>query len=179
MSLVKFAARNHRQQVQRNGVDDSVDDRATTWELFDKIAADWGPFTIDVAAAEHNTKCERYFDRQVDGLGQPWDDERVWCNPPYSSIEPWVQKAWSGEADLVVMLLPANRTEQEWWQALVEPFRDRQGSPLRVVFLRGRHRFVRGGQRLVEANERPPFGNCLLIWRYVSPELPPRLGWDQ
>ena len=66
--------------------------------------------------------------------------------------------------ELIVMLLPANRVEQGWWQDHVEPFRDRPGSPLRVEFLRGRMRFERPGWVKPKKGDRPPFGNCLLIW---------------
>lgn len=88
-----------------------------------------------------------------------------------SDIWPWVEKAWA-EAERargIVMLLPANRTEQGWWQDLVEPFRDRGGSGVRVEFLRGRHRFIRPGSAQVGPNERPPFGCCLLIWTPSAP----------
>lgn len=91
------------------------------------------------------------------GLEQDWHGERVWCNPPWTDIRPWVKKAWAEFAcPLVVMLLPANRTEQGWWHELVEPYRDRSGTILRVEFIQGRTRFV--------AEERPRFGCCLLIW---------------
>lgn len=86
----------------------------------------------------------------------------MWCNPPYSAIEPWVQKAWKSSADLVVMLLPANRTEQGWWQRWVEP--GRLDGTLRVEFLPGRMRFIKAGALEVGPNERPPFGVCLVIW---------------
>ena len=97
--------------------------------------------------------------------------ERVWCNPPYSSIEPWVRKAWAehGVAECIVMLLPANRTEQTWWRDLVEPYRDRVGSPLRTEFIPGRLRFLKPGATTIGANERPPFGCCLLIWQRTGP----------
>lgn len=120
-------------------------------------------FTIDVAASAANTKCERFYSIEDNGLEQSWAGERVWCNPPYSDIRPWVRKALTSDADLIVMLLPANRTEQGWWQDLVEPFRDKPGC-LRVEFLRGRMRFIAPGAQLIGPNERPPFGCCLLIW---------------
>lgn len=62
------------------------------------------------------------------------------------------------------MLLPANRTEQTWWHELVEPHRDRAGSPLTVEFLPGRLRFLKPNQKRIGPNERPPFGCCLLVW---------------
>jgi hypothetical protein len=92
--------------------------------------------------------------------------ERIWCNPPYSDIAPWVRKAWDCWASTagIVMLLPANRTEQQWWQLLVEPFRDRGGSPLSCEFLPGRMRFLKPGQTAIGPNNRPPFGCVLLVW---------------
>jgi phage N-6-adenine-methyltransferase len=165
VSLVKFHARNHRQQVLVRGPSAAVDDRATTQETFAPLHERFG-FTIDAAASAHNAKLPRYFTVEDDGLAQPWAGERVWCNPPYSDIGPWIEKAWEEHerAELIVLLLPANRTEQTWWQEGVEPYRDRTGSPLRVEFLRGRLRFIASGRSHVGPNERPPFGCCLLIW---------------
>ena len=167
-ATVSFVARNHPQQVDKNGANPVVDDRATTPEVFDPFNERF-EFTIDVAAGAHNTKCDWYFDEETNGLEQPWGGERVWCNPPYSKIAPWIEKAWAewnGEwsPDVIAMLLPANRTEQGWWQDLVEPYlRDRR-SDFRVEFLRGRLRFINPGDTKIRPNQRPPFGCCLLIW---------------
>lgn len=164
MSLVRFKAQNHRQQLGRRGADPRVDDRATTAEVFDPLH-DRFRFTLDVAASPHNTKCERFYSVEDDGLVRSWAGERVWCNPPYSSVAPWVLKAWAEKrAPIIVMLLPANRTEQSWWQEHVEPYRDRALSPLRTEFLRGRLRFIAHDRVDVGPNERPPFGCVLLIW---------------
>lgn len=161
MSLVGFIAQNHPQQVPTDTVDDRALPEGNFWVLNRRFS-----FTVDAAAAAHNAKLQRYWTREQNGLAQSWSGERVYCNPPYSNIRPWVQKAWDERsADLIVMLLPANRTEQSWWQDLVEPFRDRDGSPLRTEFLPNRQRFLRPGQALVGANERPPFGIVLLIWK--------------
>lgn len=165
MSLVGFKAQNHTQQVKIRGASDAVDDRATTPGVFDPLNARFA-FTLDVAASAENTKCERYFTIEDDGLAQSWAGESVWCNPPYSSIGDWVQKAWAEHviANGIVLLLPANRTEQSWWQDFVEPHRDRPDSPLAVEFIRGRLRFdVPGGYNDPRGN-RPPFGSALLIW---------------
>jgi phage N-6-adenine-methyltransferase len=165
MTLVGYKAKNHPQQVSRRGARPEIDDRATTPEVFDPLNARFH-FTIDVAASALNTKCERYYTIEDDGLAQSWAGERVWCNPPHSNIEPWVAKAWnawSKGAELIVMLLPANRTEQGWWQREVEPHRDK-GFSLRVEFLSGRLRFLAPGALEIKPNERPPYGCCLLIW---------------
>lgn len=176
--LLGFRAKNHPQQTDKRGPLEEVDDRGTSPEVFDPLMERFG-FTLDVAAAPHNAKCDRYFTRADDGLAQSWAGERVWCNPPYSNLNAWVAKAWEEwgvggrglgsalHADLIVMLVPANRPEQGWWQDHIEPYRDRPNSSLRVEFLRGRQRFIRHwlGHDDVKPNERPPFGCCLLIWQ--------------
>lgn len=180
MSLAGFKSNNHPQQTAKRGAKDEVDDRGTDPEFYRKVWERFGGFTLDAAAAPHNAKAARYFTREDDGLSQPWSG-RVWCNPPYSDCGAWVRKAWAewrGELvphanparlrasrpELIVMLLPANRVEQKWWQELVEPRRDRPGSPLRVEFLPGRMRFIRPNWTPGPKGDRPPFGCCLLIW---------------
>ena len=122
-------------------------------------------FTLDAAASDANALCARYFTVETDGLAQSWADERVWCNPPYSACGMWVAKAWAEPALLVVMLLPANRTEQRWWQEMVEPHRDRAGSRLRTEFLPGRLRFDTPDRPYTDPRgNRPPFGCVLLVW---------------
>lgn len=171
MSLVGFKARNHRQQVARRGPNPAVDDRETTPGVFGPLHERFR-FTLDAAANAKNAKLPHYFTAEENGLAQSWAWHRVWCNPPYSAIGPWVEKAWleHERCPVIVLLLPANRTEQTWWQDCVEPYRDRPGSPLRVEFLRGRLRFIAHDGDSIKPNERPPFGCCLLIWNAV--ELP-------
>lgn len=168
MSLVGFKAGNHPQQVGKRGAN-GRDNLGTDPALFAMLDERFR-FTLDVCAAVENAKCVAYFTKQDDGLApdREWSG-RVWCNPPYSEIRAWVDKAWwewevTGAPELIVMLLPANRTEQGWWQDLVEPNRDGEASVLRVEFLRGRPRFVLPGAEAIGPNERPPFGCCLLIW---------------
>jgi phage N-6-adenine-methyltransferase len=160
-----YRAKNHPQQVAANGGGRAeVDDRATTPEAFGALQARFG-FTIDVAAQTHNAKLPRFYSPEQDGLAQSWAGERVWCNPPFSNIEPWIMKAWAETAaELVVIIVPANRTELGWWQRWIEPYRDRRKSGLRVEFLPGRMRFIANGKTAVGPNERPPFGCCLLVF---------------
>jgi phage N-6-adenine-methyltransferase len=170
MSLVGFKANNHPQQTGKRGARPEIDDRATPPEVFEPLHLRFG-FTLDVCALPHNAKLPRDYTPDDSGLERSWAGQRVWCNPPFSDIWPWVAKAWREcHADLIVMLVPANRTEQQWWQQLVEPNRDgrKPQAPgyfdLRVEFLPGRTRFIKVGADGVGANERPPFGCCLLIW---------------
>lgn len=56
------------------------------WEtpqwLFDHLNKKFH-FTLDACANKENHKCEKYFDEKIDGLKQNWENEVVWCNPPY------------------------------------------------------------------------------------------------
>lgn len=165
MTLLNFKARNHPQQVKRRGANRHVDDMALPADYFANLNGRFN-LTIDVAASLENAKLDRYYTESDSAFDHPWHGERVYCNPPYSNIGPWIEKAHSEvAAKIIVMLLPANRTEQKWWQELVEPYRDKAGSALRVEFLPGRLRFLKPGQKEIGPNERPPFGCCLLIWK--------------
>lgn len=90
-----------------------------------------------------------------DGLKLDWDGRRVFCNPPWSDITPWVEKAYSSRA-LVVFLVPA-RTDTTWFHMLVNC-----GASLR--FFRKRVHFVREG---VAAN--PTDGTLVAIVRRMNP----------
>lgn len=175
-----------------------LDRRYTTRETMDlcmRLAGVDG-WDLDVAADDESHWAPTWFDVRADGLKQPWRG-RVWCNPPYSDIVPWVGKAWTSMAeqrgpDLIAMLLPCNRTEQSWWQELVEAVRDGwsreqdgtwavastrtapASSPiseaqwfarLSTHFLPGRVKYGHPGNRNGVGVGSPPFGCVLLVWR--------------
>lgn len=172
MSLVGFKAKNHPQQDAK----DDVDDRAILPEHFDPLHAKYR-FTIDAAASAENAVLPRFWTMADDALTQRWRGERVWCNPPYSNLGAWTWKAKTeivNGCPLIVMLVPANRTEQRWWQRDVEPYRDGHWpapgefqSTLRVEFMSTRWRFKWPADRIVPPKgDRPPFGLALLIWEH-------------
>lgn len=52
-------------------------------------------FTLDVCAYEATAKCECYlslYENNENGLELDWEDFNF-CNPPYSDITPWIDKA--------------------------------------------------------------------------------------
>jgi phage N-6-adenine-methyltransferase len=167
VTLARFKASNHPQQVAKRGADDAANDRRTPLWLFGPLH-ERHRFTVDAAASAENALLPRYWTRATNGLIQDWTTERVWCNPPFSDLRPWVEKATVAHASgcpLVVMLLPANRTEQGFWHDLIEPKRDR-GKGLEVEFIRKRVRFgYPEGWEIPKKGDRPPFGCCLLTWR--------------
>jgi phage N-6-adenine-methyltransferase len=168
VSLVGFKITNHPQQVGKRGASDSVDERITPAKVFDPLNAEFG-FTLDAAANARNAKVSQFFDLESNGLERSWGSHRVWCNPPYSDIRPWVEKAWWEQASgcpLIAMLLPANRCEQRWWQTWIEPYRDGRGhAPLETRFYRGRFNFGLPNNLEGKFNSSPPFGCVLVIWR--------------
>jgi len=151
------------------------DERYTTHETLAWCASRAGvsAFDLDVAACEESHHAPRFYAKTDDGLVRSWDAERVWCNPPYSDIAPWVAKAWIEWTDrphrfadrTIAMLLPAIKTEQSWWQRDVEPHRDGRGQRvLATHFVPGRTAFARPGSGGV-GQDGAPFGCVLLVWR--------------
>jgi hypothetical protein len=158
------------------------DRRYTTPETMDlcmRLAGVNG-WDLDVAADKESHCAPRWFDVTQDGLAQRWDARRIWCNPPFSDIEPWLSKAWRQicECDVIAMLLPANRTEQPWWQELVESCRDgrwvsrehrlalvRSCGELSTHFLPTRVKYGHPGNPKGVGVGSPPFASVLLVWR--------------
>lgn len=166
MSLVGFKITNHPQQVAKRGANDKVDERITPAWLFDAYNARFN-FTLDAAASSSNAKTAAFFDLESDGLIQPWAPHAVWCNPPYSNLGAWVEKAhaeFKAGCPAIVMLLPANRTEQVWWQDHVEPYRDKAGSRIKTEFLRRRFNFGVPGNEEGKYHSSPPFGCVALVF---------------
>lgn len=187
MSQAGIRGRNHIKQVRvrqselfhESGGLDSVDDRRTPRSLFDPLHEEFG-FTVDAAASVDNALLPRFWSKSDSAFDHTWSGERVWCNPPYSDLPHWVSTAnaewYLQPATVIVMLLPADRTEQPWWQDYVEPYRDRRTeSGLTTRFIRKRVKFglplehpdadkglangkKGGGYRY------PPFGCVLAIW---------------
>lgn len=205
--MLAMIPKNHpKHRRKRGGVDDSVDDRETPQDVFYPLDQEFH-FTLDVCAARHNAKCRRYYARHpapandvvsdcrqlslfpaeyvgdedalgYDGLLQPWPaNDVVWCNPPFSDIAPWVERAIYARCT-VVMLVPANRTEQPWWQRYIEWSRDGRfpGGPI-TQFLDGRRCFKNRGQEITNrTSKNPPFGVCIIIWdrrKRKAPKRPP------
>lgn len=147
---------------------------------------------LDVAADEEAHMAPTWYglkDGQgcigIDGLRQPWipfapyqGRWHVWANVPFSDPRAWLEKAWeewfcalAGSADypIICMVLPSDRTDKDWWQELVEPFRDGRGrdhrAGLAVHHLPDRIRYGHPGNRAANGVGQPMFGTSLLVWR--------------
>ena len=110
-------------------------------------------FTLDACATDENHKCDRYFTKEQDGLKQDWGGEVVFCNPPYSEIDKWVEKAYrEGHKDntLVCLLIPA-RTDTRYFH--------------NFIYQRAEIRFIKGRLRFNGSKSNAPFPSMVVIFR--------------
>ena len=136
-----------------------------------------GGFDIDAASSAAYALAPHYFSAAHSGLDRPWRVDqartvgsdrgaisgaarphgraRVFCNPPYSEITEWIQKAIAEmraeHCDRVVFLIPA-RTSTAWFEAAI-------AAGARAVFPRGRVRFL-GADRVPLAR---PFEHSVIL----------------
>lgn len=126
---------------------------ATPQDLFDKLNKEF-LFTLDPCATPENAKCAKFYTAEDDGLLQSWDNERVFCNPPYGrQIKEWVKKATEATGGVVVLLIPA-RTDTSYFHDYIY----RSGAQIR--FLRGRLKFG-------DAKNSAPFPSMVVIFNGI------------
>ena len=124
---------------------------ATPQSFFDALNREFS-FTLDPCSTHENTKCEKHYTKEDDGLSQNWGGEVVFCNPPYGRELPkWVKKCYeeSRHAD-VVMLIPA-RTDTRW-------FHD-------YIYGKAEIRFIKGRLKFGNAKQSAPFPSMVVIYR--------------
>jgi hypothetical protein len=88
-------------------------DRCTPKDFFQKLNQKYA-FTLDGAASQNNALLPR-FSTESDPL--PWVGNRVFCNPPWSGIAPFVELA--AQADFACLLVPA-RTNCGWFHRALD-----------------------------------------------------------
>lgn len=90
------------------------------WRAIDEIFR----FEIDVCASEHNCKCPKWISFGLDALRDDavwvgFSEYRAWCNPGFSDVLPWHQKAFE-QAQLhpsaVVVVIGIPGASQEWYR---------------------------------------------------------------
>ncbi len=124
----------------------SGNDNYSTPEYFRKCLDDEFGFDLDPCPLDESPL--------IDGLVLPWTGNRVFVNPPWSVITPWVQKALKRDAEIVVMVLPA-RTDTDWFHSLKD-----NGAELRLF--RKRVNFHRNGE---QTQASPTDGTLVAIIR--------------
>lgn len=128
------------------------DEWATPQGVFDRLDAEFH-FNLDPCATSDNHKCPRYYTAADDGLKKNWGGCRVFCNPPYSQIGAWVEKAYREtrtDDTIVVLLIPA-RTDTRY-------FHD-------FIYNRAEVRFIKGRLKFNDSKNCAPFPSMLVIFR--------------
>lgn len=129
--------------------------KSDEWEtpdsLYDVLDAEF-KFNLDPCATKENHKCFLYYTKEDDGLSQQWGGHRVFCNPPYSDISKWVEKAFRetrNDNTLVVMLIPS-RTDTKYFH--------------NFIYQRAEIRFVKGRVKF-GGKDNAPFPSMIVIFR--------------
>ena len=89
-------------------------DRPTPRDFFEKLHERFH-FTLDGAATANNALLPNW--RSQDNDLSTWANERVFCNPPWSNIRPFVDLAIT--AEFACLLVPA-RTNCKWFHRALE-----------------------------------------------------------
>lgn len=138
---------------------DMKDEWQTPKEFFSYCNGVFGPFTIDAAATPGNALVERFWTKRDNALSKSWVGEIVWCNPPYSDIEPWVLHAANarhyyykgGPMGGSVLLLPSS-TGAAWFH--------RTAGVATTYLLRSRLKFTRPDRD----GDNPRHDNMLMVF---------------
>ena len=130
--------------------------------LFNLLNAEYGPFEIDLAASEENTKCDSYFDKEVDSLKVEWRKfKTAFLNPDHSKgvIDAFMEKCRDetrGRGLRIVTLIPL-AAETGWFQANVMKAAE-------IRFISGRVNYVGKRKDGSVVTQSPPFTSCIAIF---------------
>ena len=128
------------------------DEWSTPDDFFQMLDSEFH-FNLDPCATPENHKCEKYYTKEQNGLTKPWGGLNVFCNPPYSQVGKWVQKAWEecrNENTVVVLLIPS-RTDTKY-------FHD-------YIWHRSEIRFVNKRLKFGNSKNPAPFPSMVVIFR--------------
>lgn len=110
-------------------------------------------FTLDPCSDGYNALCSRFFTIFDDGLSCSWNNEVVFCNPPYNEVKKWVFKSWEEwyYGSCTVVLLIPSRTDTKWFHTYILPFAE--------------IRFIPGRLRFNGAKDRAPFPSMICVFK--------------
>lgn len=127
------------------------DKHSTPQWLFNELHDEFH-FDVDVCATIDDTKCEKFFSPEEDGLEKEWSGT-CWMNPPYGkNVIKWTEKAYESSlcGATVVALLPA-RTDTQWFH--------------KYVYRKAEIRFIEGRLKFGDSKNSAPFPSMIVIWR--------------
>lgn len=125
-------------------------------------------FDVDLCANNDNKKCENYFNEEDNSLKQDWHMQghknSGFCNPPYSNIKPWINKAIkeTEKGFTTVMLIPTPNGESHYHEIFVHA--------TSITFISGRIAFYNPNlNKHVSGNSR---GSCVVEFsKKFNPDL--------
>ena len=109
-----MTAADHLFPIAADGMAMTSDECYTPRWVFDAMGLQ---FDLDVAAppgGPWHVPAKRWYTAEDDGLTSPWEG-LVWCNPPYSSAQQWIDK-WAAHPTGCLMTQVASR--QSWRSTL-------------------------------------------------------------
>jgi phage N-6-adenine-methyltransferase len=135
------------------------DEYETPPELFERLNKRFA-FTLDPCATPATAKCPKFYTKEDDGLSKDWSGERVFCNPPYSEVGKWVEKARNSHDGhtWIVLLIPA-RTDTRWFHDHLYEM-DTARHRVYIEFLRGRLKFHVNG---APTKNSAPFPSMVVV----------------
>ncbi len=150
----------------------SHDNWRSPQELFDVVQDEFSLW-CDAAASKENTLLPDYITAKQDALKTPWEADS-WCNPPYSLIGPFVQRAYEQSQEhrtTNVVLIPAY-TDPKYWSNYVMKAHE-------VRFLKGRLAFIdEDGLKKTSAR----FPSVVVVFKWIKGEFygkaPLQFTWD-
>lgn len=133
--------------------------------LFDALTLEFD-FWLDAAANEQNALCAYFLTLEQDALKNDWVSYgAIWCNPPYSNLKPWIEKAAEQcvkQNKAIVMLLPADQSTS--WYSLALKSVDE----VRII-TDGRINFI--NPKTGKEKKGNSKGSMFLIWRpFIAPK---------
>jgi len=138
--------------------DNQKDKWQTPPDVFEQLNKEFN-FTLYAAAEESTALCDKYFTEKDNAINQDWSGETVYCNPPYSKLKTFAEKA-KQEAEkgaTVVMLVPARTDTRAFHESL---------SCGEVRFIKGRLKFQQNGKE----QDAAPFPSMVCV---MGPDTKP------
>lgn len=91
------------------------DDWRTPPHIFNWLNEEF-KFTLDSCASDENHLCNAYWTEEDNALIQPWH-KSTWCNPPYSIVAMFIDKAIEeAQRGNRTVLLVFARTDTQWFK---------------------------------------------------------------
>jgi site-specific DNA-methyltransferase (adenine-specific) len=126
---------------------------STPQDFYNRLNEEFN-FNLDPCSTNENTKCEKHFTIDDDGLKQDWQGHTVFVNPPYGRvIKDWVKKCHDESLKpntTVVMLIPA-RTDTIYFHKY-------------IYHIAKEIRLLKGRLKFGECKNSAPFPSMVIVF---------------